>query len=178
MLLRVAFSRWTTTALAFLVLTMMVTLCESHVITWDTFESPPRQKTYIPKSRRYTNRLMQEFCGLLKSWIKKMGCKVEKAITAIQTKKRKHQPMHWTRVRHRAKHRHKLLPLMIAMHALQARTSTAFMFDTDSRMLRVDNCATYCISNRIEDFDGPLKKINRKIKGFGGTVDGLMVGTV
>ena len=41
-------------------------------------------------------------------------------------------------------------------------------FDTDSAKIGIDNRASACISHRKEDFVGPLKKVNRAIKGFGG----------
>ncbi|CAJ1959006.1 unnamed protein product [Cylindrotheca closterium] len=41
-------------------------------------------------------------------------------------------------------------------------------FDTDSCQVGIDNRASACISHRIKDFVGPLVKVNRSIKGFGG----------
>lgn len=41
-------------------------------------------------------------------------------------------------------------------------------FDTDSGRVGIDNRASACISHDISDFVGPLKKVNRAIKGFGG----------
>ena len=41
-------------------------------------------------------------------------------------------------------------------------------FDTDSGRVGVDNRASACISDDIGDFIGPLTKVNRAIKGFGG----------
>jgi len=41
-------------------------------------------------------------------------------------------------------------------------------FDTDSGRIGVDNRASACISDYIGDFIGPMTKVHRAIKGFGG----------
>ena len=51
-------------------------------------------------------------------------------------------------------------------------------FDTDSVLLRVDNCATASMSPHKGDFIGILKPVRKRIKGIGGTVSGIMMGTV
>ena len=52
-------------------------------------------------------------------------------------------------------------------------------FDTDSGAVGIDNRASACISHDINDFDGPLRKVNRSIKGFGGErVWNVMMGTI
>jgi hypothetical protein len=40
------------------------------------------------------------------------------------------------------------------------------VFDTDAKALKIDNCLTATLSNRVEDFVGPLVPINRKVKGW------------
>ena len=39
-------------------------------------------------------------------------------------------------------------------------------FDTDSNAIGFDNRCSACISNKIEDFEGPVKLTNRTIKAF------------
>ena len=51
-------------------------------------------------------------------------------------------------------------------------------FDSDSRALYVDNGATTSISNRIEDFVGPVKPVRRQLEGVGTTMSGLSTGTI
>ena len=52
-------------------------------------------------------------------------------------------------------------------------------FDTDSAAIGIDNRASACISHRIEDFDGPVSKVKRNIKGFGGeTTRNVFMGTI
>ena len=41
-------------------------------------------------------------------------------------------------------------------------------FDTDTASIGIDNRCSACISHNIQDFDGPVRKVNRQIKGFGG----------
>ena len=41
-------------------------------------------------------------------------------------------------------------------------------FDSDSRPWLIDNCLTACISNRKEDFVGPLQRVRAEVKGIGG----------
>jgi hypothetical protein len=56
---------------------------------------------------------------------------------------------------------------------------TMVTFDTDSVPIGIDNRCTGCISNRIEDFEGPMVESKRAIKGFGGTrTTGIMIGTL
>jgi hypothetical protein len=52
-------------------------------------------------------------------------------------------------------------------------------FDTDSHKIGIDNRASACISAYIEDFQGPVRKVNRTIKGFGGEhVRDVSMGTI
>ena len=48
---------------------------------------------------------------------------------------------------------------------MYANTTT---FNTDSARIGIDNRCSACISHDINDFDGPVTKVNRSIKGFGG----------
>jgi hypothetical protein len=41
-------------------------------------------------------------------------------------------------------------------------------FDTDSGSTGIDNRESACISAYNEDFPGPVYKVNRSIRGFGG----------
>ena len=54
------------------------------------------------------------------------------------------------------------LSAIMAMKAKQAHQGEVARFDTDARAIRIDNCASYCISNDMKDFITPLKKINKK----------------
>jgi hypothetical protein len=52
-------------------------------------------------------------------------------------------------------------------------------FDTDSKLIRIDNCASKCISPHLEDFIGETRETSKRVKGIGGTiVQGIRVGTI
>ena len=58
--------------------------------------------------------------------------------------------------------------MMMQAHQVKA-TERMQPFDTDSKPLGVDNRASACISHDPDDFTGPLTKVKRTIKGFGGS---------
>ena len=41
-------------------------------------------------------------------------------------------------------------------------------FDTDGAKVGIDNRCSACISHDIKDFEGPVTKVNRSVRGFGG----------
>ncbi len=52
-------------------------------------------------------------------------------------------------------------------------------FDTDSELVGIYNRCSACISHEPSDFDGPLEKRNRVVKGFGGLhTTNIKVGTL
>jgi Ni,Fe-hydrogenase I small subunit len=58
----------------------------------------------------------------------------------------------------------------IAMQAKGTFThQNKVQFNTYSEPIGIDNRCTGCISHKIEDFDGPLVKSTRAVKGFGGS---------
>ena len=58
------------------------------------------------------------------------------------------------------------LSAIMAMKAKQAHQGEVARYDTNARAIRIDNCASYCISNDKKDFITPLKKINKtKLEG-------------
>ena len=71
----------------------------------------------------------------------------------------------------------KIQARLIALDALRPETSQNAQFDTDSALLRIDNCTTACISNRIEDFEGPLTPMRHKIQGIGNVMRAKQKGT-
>lgn len=74
--------------------------------------------------------------------------------------------------------------LLLGSHLCMTSTSPhddirKIYFDTDSRIVRVDNCATRSISPYIEDFvDPPRADKYAKIRGLTGIAEGAMVGTI
>jgi hypothetical protein len=64
------------------------------------------------------------------------------------------------------------------MKAKQTYHDEVVMFDTDVKAIRIENCASYCISNDTRDFITPLKNVNKKLKGLGGTSSEIYSGTI
>ena len=67
--------------------------------------------------------------------------------------------------------------------AMQARNPlirhTITKFDTDSALIGVDNRCSACISDKTEDFEGPLRDTNRVVRGIGGIkIGGIKTGTL
>ena len=57
--------------------------------------------------------------------------------------------------------------------------STPISFDSDQSFIGIDNRCLACISNLIEDFDGPMIEARRIIKGIGGArITPVMKGTI
>ena len=51
-------------------------------------------------------------------------------------------------------------------------------YNTDSKLIRIDNCALYSISFDKNDFITPLKPVKQKVKGLGGVLEGFQTGTI
>jgi hypothetical protein len=56
--------------------------------------------------------------------------------------------------------------------------SNKVQFDSDSKRILIDNCASYSISHDKEDFVGELKPVKRQIKGINGTLGDVQKGTI
>ena len=56
--------------------------------------------------------------------------------------------------------------------------NTNIKLDTDSYMIAIDNCCSYSMSNRQDDFVGQLSSCNVSIKGIGGEHSIRECGTV
>ena len=54
---------------------------------------------------------------------------------------------------------------------------TIGFFDTDAKVLKIDNCTTRSISNDINDFIDVPKATDARINGIGGSLP-LMTGTI
>ncbi len=51
-------------------------------------------------------------------------------------------------------------------------------YDTDSKLIRIDNCSSYSTSFDKNDFITPLKPVRQKVKGLEGVLNGLQTGTI
>ena len=86
--------------------------------------------------------------------------------------------------RHKLTNRGNFIPLHMQGYiseAYEASNSSAprqAQFDTDSRSIKLDNCATRSISPNLEDFVDIPVETNWKLKGIGGQVAGIRIGTM
>jgi hypothetical protein len=51
-------------------------------------------------------------------------------------------------------------------------------YNTDSKLIRIDNCVSYSTSFDKNDFITLLKPVKQKVKGLGGVLEGLQTGTI
>jgi hypothetical protein len=54
------------------------------------------------------------------------------------------------------------MTVVIDMKAKQNHQDEVARFDSDAKAIRIDNCASYCVSHDKRDFIIPLKEINKK----------------
>ena len=101
-------------------------------------------------------------------------------IKGPKAKWKRHGP--WSAKRKRVKGSRMLCIAFVAFTAsitqAQVQQPSAPIFDSDSRPLYVDNCASRSISSWIEDFVDPPKPIKRKLEGVASTTHGLSIGTI
>lgn len=57
----------------------------------------------------------------------------------------------------------------MASHLVLMSTSASTPYDSDSYLIGVDNCATACMTNKMEDFIKPPKKIHQLVCGVKGS---------
>jgi len=144
--------------------------------------------TYVPKSKRSAFTGFWIFIKAQLGWWFNEGFhKLEVLMDAFETKNYRARRKVKCRAGTTPSHRRTLrLPraalLLFALTATdlnaQAHEAEA-VFDTDSALIRVDNCATACISNDTKDFIGELTPSRRKVKGIVGPAgDGVMTGTI
>ena len=157
-----------------------------YMIFWD---SVPRDH-YVPKSKRsILTRMAYEYCGLLKSWLKPAWKRWEYFVFSMKTNnhRRKGTKSFGSNAKqsnqvfppYRKRKRRNLIRLICVMHASNDLRARRTNFDTDSKPIRVDNCASKCISPHIEDFvDCPVPVKCRKIKGISGTLSDVRKGTL
>ena len=149
----------------------IIWLC-SHLWT----DTPSLHDTYyVPRSQRGTwpHKLKKGMVHLLSQAAQSIDTFVTRHTTSTgHTPRRSISPVvrcKRTLCRRRLGH----LVLMSSIIAMDARHTKprerTTVFDTDSRAIGIDNRASACISDNPDDFDGPLRKCTRAIKGFGGT---------
>ena len=144
-------------------------------------------RRYIPKWKRwnYINWLKRNVKLTFSKWFNR----IEKMVECGNTKYQNRAKLRKIRIAAKA-HRQprkvtNLMPIM-AMAALAMNSQTEIQasqrittYDTDSKIIGVDNRCSACISNDPSDFISELRQCGRSIKGFGGSrTTGVMVGTL
>lgn len=137
--------------------------------------------TYVPKSKQWkwarrtkaaTTSLLNSIGHTLNNALETSRHTQQRRVNAKylhRTKRRR------TRVAKRTNRAHKymnyitMMSSIMIMQAHEAKATERMQtFDTDSKLLGIDNRATACISHDPNDFEGQLTKVQRTIKGFGG----------
>ncbi len=145
-------------------------------------EDDANDSGYIPKSQRWKTG------NQMKAYLLDRGRKVTKVIetklnkwleTPPEAKRQKERRLAVNRIRTetmriRTRPPKTALMLMSTILIMQSTANTLenkerdVIFDTDSRVIGVDNRASYTISDDPGDFEGELEDVHRIIQGFGG----------
>jgi hypothetical protein len=168
------------------VLLLLITLLVIQLVSFDEDDS---ETVYIPKSKQ--NRLWRYVRPTIRTWTNDIAQAIESSINGWSTDNRNRTRIINSSARESIfrtpKKRGTTIISMLAFAAvaMQAHGTGSYydesmvLFDTDSATIGVDNRCTGCISNRVEDFDGPLVDSHRTIKGFGGSkTRGVKIGTI
>jgi GAG-pre-integrase domain len=67
---------------------------------------------------------------------------------------------------------------LMAMVASHKSPHDGHRYDSDSKLMAIDNCCSKCITNDVNDFIEPPMKVNVRVHGVGGTVTAKLCGTV
>ena len=141
--------------------------------------APTDETTYVPKTRhRHSNRLHTAFLGLMS----RCGRSVEAIINNLKVRRRYHPPrLRYTGQRSRRKKGKRIIHTdLTGMTRTWAngRNASSRSFDLDSQTLMLDDGASACIMNNINDFTEPPKRVDRKEKGIKGHARATHRGTV
>jgi hypothetical protein len=113
------------------------------------------------------------------TWVSNvLGNHVYKMKTKRHRRKARYDPNYKRRTRFK---RIPLFPFIMAMqgiHATEGKLKYNTPFDTNSVLLRINNCAMACMLPYKSDFITRLVPIRKRIKGVGGTANGIMMSTM
>ena len=141
--------------------------------------APTDQPSYVPRKRcRHSNCLHTAFFGILRRCCES----IEASINNLKVRRRYHPPRirytgQWPR---RKKGKCIIHTNLTGMTTTWANGSSApsRAFDSDSQMLMLDDGASACIMNNINDFTESPKRVDRKVKGIKGHARATHRGTV
>ena len=141
--------------------------------------APTDQPSYVPrKRRRHSNCLHTAFFGILSRCCES----IEASINNLKVRRRYHPPrIRYTGQRPRRKKGkciiHTNLTGMTTTWA-NGQSAPSQSFDSDSQMLMLDDGASACITNNINDYTESPKRVDRKVKGIKGHARATHRGTV
>jgi Reverse transcriptase (RNA-dependent DNA polymerase)/GAG-pre-integrase domain len=67
---------------------------------------------------------------------------------------------------------------LLAMAAAYKSPHGGHQFDSDSKLMAIDNCCSKCITNDLHDYIEPPLEVNTRVQGVGGTITATLCGTV
>ena len=147
----------------------IISLAILTIIIMTTHDEPTKEC-----ARRKRNEKPSRMVLWLTTRVKCVASEVERFIGSLKTRKRKYPRT--IRARHpRSQRLPKWMRLYIAsVVALQTESQDRYVqesgpFDTDAKLIGIDNRCSGCISFERADFKGSLSESQRSIKGFGGT---------
>jgi hypothetical protein len=67
---------------------------------------------------------------------------------------------------------------LVAMTSSHKSPHDGHRFDSDSKLMAIDNCCSKCITNKLSDYIEPPMRVNTRVQGIGGTITATLCGTV
>jgi GAG-pre-integrase domain len=67
---------------------------------------------------------------------------------------------------------------LLAMAASYKSPHDGHQYDSDSKLMAIDNCCSKCITNDPNDYIEPPANVNTRVQGIGGTITATLCGTV
>lgn len=173
-------------------LIVLVTYVVIYISSGSQINTKNSRKYVATSQRSIYFQLLTRMYACVSTVLNSVGTNLEKWIYAncktkirVRTKHKNHTSSkgRMNRRAQRVRLQSRITPLLLAPFVCMTATAAIDQvqrthFDTDSHIIRVDNCATTSISSHIEDFiDAPLP-VKKRVKGLNGTVDGVMMGTI
>ena len=169
----------------FITFEMGLFMVDCTIMFISTLFFPPNHKS---KSQTKWYQMTSWCLDKIESTTNYLGNLIETPILSLQSKTRKNartQRRKSSQLSYVSTTRHVATSITVfaAVTALTTGHTSLYdnscVFDSDTKAIGVDNRASGCISDDINDFVGPLRTCNRAIKGFGGSRTlGVQIGTL
>ena len=136
-------------------------LIMTELVTFIVYDDPEEEQDpqdWLLRALHVTNKGIEGIAGRLHARIKS------------NRSGRMHSIQHQFNTRRRYRVSLRVMAAVIAMSAGMSNGARQVgTFDTDSRLVGIDNRCSECISHKRSDFPGELLECKRAIKGFGGS---------